>query len=77
MKVYTKLSKISLTDLRINMFKSLTDNHLRKLPPSRRALEQLIRGAYYQGGYVWQESVSDFVVTKPVIIRSLIYFNSR
>ena len=38
MKMYTKLSKISLTDLRINMFKSLTDD-LQWLPPSRRALE--------------------------------------
>ena len=54
----------------------LKDNDLRKLPPSTRALEQLTRGAYYQAGYVWQESVSDLVPPEPVIIRSLIYFNS-
>ena len=58
------------------MFKSLTDNDLRKLPPSTRALEQLTSGACYQAGYVWQESVSDLVPPEPVIIRSLIYFNS-
>ena len=45
MKMYTKLSKISLTDLRIDMFKSLTDNDLRKLPPSRSAPEQHTRRA--------------------------------
>ena len=40
MKMYTKLSKMSLTDLQIDMFISLTNNDLRKLPLSRRALEQ-------------------------------------
>ena len=40
MKMYPKLSKMSLTDLRIDMFISLTNNDLRKLPLSRRALEQ-------------------------------------
>ena len=58
------------------MFKSLTGNDLRKLPRSRRALEQLTSGACYQAGYVWQVSVSDLVPPEPVIIRSLIYFNS-
>ena len=53
-KMYIKLSKISLTDLRIDMFKSLTDKDLWKLPPSRRALEKHIRRACYQAGYVWQ-----------------------
>ena len=62
MKMYTKLSKISLTDLRIDMFKSLTDNDLRKLPPSRRALGQHTRRACYQAGYVWQESVGDLTL---------------
>ena len=40
MKMYAKLSKMSLTDLQIDMFISLTNNDLRKLPLSRRALEQ-------------------------------------
>ena len=40
MKMYTKLSKMSLTDLQIDMFISLTNNDLRKLPLTRRALEQ-------------------------------------
>ena len=65
MKMYTKLSKISLTDLRIDMFKSLTDNDLRKLPPSRRALGQHTRRACYQAGYVWQESVGDLTLPNP------------
>ena len=65
MKMYTKLSKISLTDLRIDTFKSLTDNDLRKLPPSRRALEQHTRRAFYQAGYVWQESVGDLTLLNP------------
>ena len=54
MKMYIKLSKISLTDLRIDMFKSLTENDLWKLPPGRRALEKHIRRACYHAGYVWQ-----------------------
>ena len=62
MKMYTKLSNISFTDLRINMFKSLTNNDLRKLPPSRRALEQHTRRTCYQAGYVWQESVGDLTL---------------
>ena len=52
MKMYIKLSKISLTDLGINMFKSLTENGLRKLPPSRGVLEQHTRRACYQAVYV-------------------------
>ena len=49
---HTKWSKISLTDLQIDMFKSLTDNNLRKLAPSRAALEQHTRRACYQNDYV-------------------------
>ena len=61
LKTYTKLSEISLINFGINMFKSLTVNdlRLRKLSPSRRALEQLTREACYQAGYVWQELDSD------------------
>ena len=40
MKMCTNLNKMSLADLRIDMFISLTNNDLRKLPLSRRALEQ-------------------------------------
>ena len=40
-----------MTDLQINMFKSLTDN-LRKLPPSRRALEKHSSEAFSQAGYI-------------------------
>ena len=65
MKMYTKLSKISSTNLRINMFKSLTDKDLRKLPPSRKTLEQHTRRACYQAGYVCQESVSDLAFLNP------------
>ena len=65
MKMCTKLSKKLLTDLRIDSFKSLTDNDLRKLPPSRRALEQHTRRAFYQAGYVWQESVGDLTLLNP------------
>ena len=67
MKMYTKLSNISFTDLRINMFKSLTNNDLRKLPPSRRALEQHTRRTCYQAGYVWQESV---VISLSLILKT-------
>ena len=42
MKIYTKMSTTSLTDLRIGVFKSLTDNGLQKLPPSRRALNNTL-----------------------------------
>ena len=65
MKMYAKLSKISLIDLKIDMFKSLTDNDLRKLPPSRTALEQRTRRACYQAGYIWQESVGNFTLPNP------------
>ena len=65
MKMYTKLSNISLTDLRIDMLKSLTDNDLRKLGPSRRAPKQHTKRACYQFGYVWQESVSDIALPNP------------
>ena len=41
-KIYTKMSTVSLTDLRIGVFKSLTDNDLQKLPPSRRALNNTL-----------------------------------
>ena len=54
-----------MTDLRIDMFKSLTDNDLQKLPPSRIALEQDTRRACYQVGYVWQESVGDLTLPSP------------
>ena len=36
-----------------------------KLPPSKRALEQHTRRAYYQAGYVWQESFSDVALRNP------------
>ena len=39
MKMCTNLNKMSLADLRIDVFISLTNNDLRKLPLSRRALE--------------------------------------
>ena len=61
-KMQRKLSKIPLTDLRINMFKSLTDNNLRRLSPSRRALEQHFRRACYQTCYTQKESVSDILL---------------
>ena len=38
---------------------------MRKLPPSRRALEQHTRRAFYQAGYVWQESVGDLTLPNP------------
>ena len=65
MEMYTKLSKISLTDLRIDMFKSLKDNVLRKLPPSTRALKKHTRRAFNKAGCVWQELVSDLALSNP------------
>ena len=47
------------------MFKSLTENGLRKLPPSRGVLEQHTRRACYQAVYVWQESVGDLTLPNP------------
>ena len=47
------------------MFKSLTDNNLWKLPPSRRALKQHTRRACYQTGYVWQQSVGSLTLPNP------------
>ena len=41
-----------MADLQINMFKTLTGNDLRKLTPSRRALEQHTSEAFSQAGYI-------------------------
>ena len=63
-KMYTKQNK-SLTLLRIELFKYMKDSDLRKLPPSREALEQHTRRACYQAGYVWKETVRDIVLPNP------------
>ena len=47
------------------MVKPLTDNDLRKPPPSKRALEQHTRRACYQAGYVWKESLNDVALRNP------------
>ena len=63
-KMYTKQNK-SLTLLRIELFKYMKDSDLRKLPPSREALEQHTRRACYQAGYVWKKTVRDIVLPNP------------
>ena len=64
-------SPSDVTEADMNVTESLRyeDIHkfanLRKLPPSRRALEQHPRRACYQAGYVWQESVGDLTLPNP------------
>ena len=60
-KMCTEQNK-SLTLLRIEFFKYIKDSDLRKLPPSREALEQHPRRACYQAGYVWKETVYDIAL---------------
>ena len=55
----------SLAAHRLKAFLKSTDDDLRKLPPSRAALEQHVRRSCYQAGYLWQESESDLILPEP------------
>ena len=55
----------SLGAHRVKAFLKSTDDDLRKLPPSRAALEQHVKRSCYQAGYLWQESESDLILPNP------------
>ena len=44
----------------IHLVNKNDENDLRKLPPSTLALENHVKPAAYQAGYLWRESLADF-----------------
>ena len=54
----------SLGPHRLSKFQKSTDD-LRKLPPSKEAFLQHIKGSCYQSGCIWQECLSDLQLPDP------------
>ena len=58
------ITENSLGAHRLSKFQKSTDD-LRKLPPSKEAFLQHIKGSCYQSGCIWQECLSDLQLPDP------------